>query len=179
MVEPGASVPQAASASVSTPVTPPPSARLLNLVGSFHHQVDDKRRVAIPRALRDHALGCGERDAWVVCRSLGGEPCLDLFPADRFALRLAALEGLRSDSLGVGNAKVRAYLRAVRETASEQVPDKQGRIVLTEEQKAMAGLDREAVFVGAGEKVELWAAGALERVRAAQDFAALTRDIFG
>jgi len=165
----------------STPVAPSSSgsARALNLVGSFRHNVDEKRRVAIPRALRDQVLAAGERDAFVICRSLGGDKCLDIFPADRFGARLAKLEGMREGTLGVGNKAVRAYLRAVRESASEQVPDKQGRIVLTDDQRALASIDREAVFVGAGESVELWSPDVLERVRSSQDFEALAREIFG
>lgn len=177
MTEPGASMePEAPVA----PVAPSsPAGRALNLVGSFRHNVDEKRRVAIPRALRDQVLASGERDAWVICRSLGGDKCLDLFPADRFGARLAKLEAMREGTLGVGNKAVRAYLRAVRESASEQVPDKQGRIVLTDDQRGLASIDREAVFVGAGESVELWAPDVLERVRSSQDFEALAREIFG
>lgn len=164
--------PRAASSSTS---------RGLNFLGSFEHAIDEKRRVAIPRPIRDQAAAAGERDVWVICRSLGGDRCLGLFPADRFAARLAQLETMREGSLGVGSKSIRGYLRLVRESASEQVPDKQGRVVLSEEQCRLAELaPRGAVaFVGAGECAEMWSPAVLEQVRAATDFEATARQIFG
>lgn len=183
MVEPGASSEAEAGGSHgdSKAASSSSISRGLNLLGSFTHAIDEKRRVAIPRPIRDQAAAAGLRDAWVVCRSLGGDRCLELFPADRFAARLQKLETMREQSMGVGSKPIRAYLRHVRETASEQVPDKQGRIVLNEDQCKLAelGAKGEAVFLGAGESVEMWSRSVLERVRAADDFEAMARQIFG
>lgn len=180
MVEPGANE-VGGGGSPGDPRASTSVARGLNLLGSFTHAIDEKRRVAIPRPIRDQAAAAGERDVWVVCRSLGGDRCLALFPADRFAARLAQLETMREGSMGVGSKPIRAYLRLVRETASEQAPDKQGRIVLSEEQCRLVELAPrgEAVFLGAGECVEMWSRPVLEQVRAAADFEAMARQIFG
>ena len=151
----------------------------LDLVGSQVHSLDTKRRVAIPKTFRDQAeaAGLGE-DAYVLCRQLGGDPCLALFPPGRFEMALKRLEDLRSRSSGVGNKTVRAYLRKLRMSAARIVPDKQSRITLTEEQCKLAGIDKDVAFVGAGDHMELWAQERLEQDDDA-DFGALASEIFG
>jgi MraZ protein len=116
----------------------------------------------------------------VVCRQLGGDPCLALFPAARFEARLQQLETMREGAaLGVGAKAVRAYLRKLRMSATPLTPDKQGRITLTEEQCRLAGISKDVAFVGAGEHAELWAPERLERDDDDADFTDLAGRIFG
>lgn len=149
----------------------------LHLVGSHRHALDAKRRVAIPKPFRAQAGG-GDDEAWVLCRQLGGDPCLALYPPGRFEAALERLEALRANSVGVGNKAVRAYLRKLRMSAARLVPDRQSRITLSEEQCALAGIDREAVFVGSGDHLELWAPERLEHDEE-RDFGDLASEIFG
>ena len=148
-----------------------------SLLGSHRHTLDDKRRVAIPKPFRDQVeprLG----ETWVICRQLGGDPCLALYPLARFEAALARLESLR-DGVGVGSKEIRAYLRHVRMSAATVAADKQGRIVLSEEQCRLAGIEREAVFVGNGDHAELWAPERLPAGDEEQDFRQLAGRLFG
>ena len=153
----------------------------LNLLGSHRHALDEKRRVAVPKAFREQIVAAGDAESYVLCRQLGGDPCLALYPAARFEARLAALETMREGAaLGVGPKTVRAYLRKVRMSAATLAPDKQGRISLTEEQCRLAGVTKDVVFVGAGECAELWAPERLESSEDdGADFTDLASRIFG
>lgn len=152
----------------------------LNLLGSYRHALDDKRRVAIPKVFREQILAAGDGDTYVLCRQLGGDPCLALYPAPRFEARLAQVESMREGAaLGVGPKAVRAYLRQLRMSAATLVPDKQGRITLTEEQCRLGSISKEVVFVGAGDCAELWAPERLEANDDEADFSVLASRIFG
>lgn len=148
-----------------------------SLLGSHRHSLDDKRRVAIPKPFRDQVeptLG----ESWVICRQLGGDPCLALYPLVRFEAALQRLEALR-DGVGVGSKEIRAYLRHIRMSAATVVADRQGRIVLSEEQCRLAGIGREVTFVGSGDHAELWAPERLPQVDEEQDFRQLAQRLFG
>lgn len=153
----------------------------LNLLGSHRHSLDEKRRVAIPKAFREQILAAGDGDTYVLCRQLGGDPCLALYPAPRFEARLTQVESMREGAaLGVGPKAVRAYLRQLRMTAATLVPDKQGRITLTEEQCRLGSITKDVMFVGAGDCAELWAPERLEPDDGDEaDFSALASRIFG
>ncbi|MGE0708241.1 MAG: division/cell wall cluster transcriptional repressor MraZ [Planctomycetota bacterium] len=148
-----------------------------DLLGHHRNTLDEKRRVAIPKAFRPQ-LG-DEQGELVLSRELGGDGCLALWPRDRFEAKLRELEGLRSGGAGVGNETVRAYLRMVRISSERVKPDRQARISLTKEQCGLAGIEREVVFVGAGDHLELWAPERLGTFEDKHDFAELTRQLFG
>ena len=50
----------------------------------------------------------------------------------------------------------RAYGRMLFALASEQVPDKQGRVTITPELRRYAGLERDAVVIGVYDRIEVW-----------------------
>lgn len=78
------------------------------------------------------------------------------------------------------DARLRAYGRMLFALASEQVPDKQGRVSLTPELRAYAGLDRDAVVIGIYDRVEIWEPAAWSRYTADQEqaFANLSEEVF-
>lgn len=153
-----------------------PASVPLELLGTHQNTLDDKRRIAIPKRFRPHLDLSGEL---VISRQLGGDSCLALWPAARFAERMQALQGLRASSLGVGNKTVRAYLRMVLASAERVKPDRQARISLTREQCALVGIEREVAFLGSGDHLELWAPEQLNPEHDDEDFAALTAQLFG
>jgi DNA-binding transcriptional regulator/RsmH inhibitor MraZ len=152
----------------------------LDLVDTRHNTLDSKRRVAIPKVHREQveAAGLAEGD-WVLCRELGGEQCLALFPPGCFEARLRKLEGMRSPAAGVGNKTVRAYLRKLRMSAARIQPDKQSRISLNEAQCGLAGITLEVAFVVAGDHLELWAPDRLQTMDDGLDFGDLAGELFG
>ena len=64
--------------------------------------------------------------------------------------------------------------------ASDEIPDKQGRITIPPHLRAYAGLDKDCVVVGAIERVEVWDAAAWEQYSTAKEpaFAELNEAVF-
>lgn len=155
---------------------------MFDLVGSHKNTLDAKRRVAIPKAFREQIEAAGVAEgSYVICRQIGGDSCLALYPPGRFEEALRRLGGLSAHSMGVGSKAIRAYLRKLQQSAIRVQPDRQGRVTLTEEQCRLAGITREVAFVagGTGDHIELWAAERLDDEDTTEDFGALAREIFG
>jgi MraZ protein len=64
--------------------------------------------------------------------------------------------------------------------ASDEKPDKQGRITIPQQLRAYAGLDTNVVVVGAINRVEVWDVGAWEEYSAQQEsaFAEMNEEVF-
>lgn len=150
----------------------------LNLLGSHRHALDGKRRVAIPKLFREAVHSSLGNEGYVLCRQLGGDNCLALYPQASFDAALNKLEAMRSEALGIGSKVIRSYLRRIRMSATPVAPDKQGRITLGEEQCQLAGIEREVVFVGCGDHAEVWAPSELEPSDG-EDFHLLAQQLFG
>ncbi|HEY8552515.1 MAG TPA: division/cell wall cluster transcriptional repressor MraZ [Thermaerobacter sp.] len=116
------------------------------LIGEYRHAVDDKGRLFVPARLRDE-LG----EPLVVTRGL--DQCLFVFPPGEWQSLEAKLR-----ALPLAQSSARAFVRLLLSGASECVPDKQGRILLPQALREYAGIDREAVLIGVGNRVEIWAA---------------------
>jgi len=113
-------------------------------LGTHNPRLDDKGRLFLPAKFRDR-LASG----LVVTR--GQERCLYVFPMDEF-LRVA--ETMRNAP--VTSKAVRDYLRVFLSGASDEIPDKQGRVTVPSNLREYAGLTRDCTVIGAGSRVELW-----------------------
>jgi MraZ protein len=112
--------------------------------GEYRHTVDEKGRLAIPVRFRAE-LDQGAR----VCKWIDG--CLSIFPRadwEAFAAQTA--------SLPVSDEGSRTFSRFIFSSAFEIELDRQGRFVLPSVLREFAGLDKEAVVVGARNRLELW-----------------------
>ncbi len=78
------------------------------------------------------------------------------------------------------DARMRAYGRMLFALASEQVPDKQGRVTITPELRQYAGLERDAVVIGVYDRIEVWEPRSWTAYTADQEqaFANLQEEIF-
>ena len=112
--------------------------------GTFRPRLDEKGRLFLPAKFRD-AMG----DGLVITR--GQERSIDVRTKADFAV---FTEKFRNASQT--DAKVRAYSRMLFALASEQVPDKQGRITVTPELREYASLDRDCVVIGVFDRIEIW-----------------------
>lgn len=76
--------------------------------------------------------------------------------------------------------EVRNFQRMVFAGASEQVPDKQGRVSIPSLLRSYAGLDKDIVVIGVGTRIEVWDQAAWETFEAGQDeeFAGMDGEIF-
>ncbi|WP_236683344.1 division/cell wall cluster transcriptional repressor MraZ [Demequina sediminicola] len=137
-------------------------------LGTFTPRLDDKGRLILPAKFRGR-LASG------LVATRGLDRCVFLFPLDEFAevhdrLRKAPLE----------NKSARDYLRNFLGHASDDIPDKQGRILLSAPLRKYAGLDRDVAVVGMGSRVEIWDAQAWEEYleRGEDEYAATAAEVF-
>lgn len=112
--------------------------------GEFQHTLDPKGRMNIPAKFRE---GLGES----VYLTKGLDQCLFVFPPDEWGVFEAKLK-----TLPLTNKNARAFIRHFFAGATECETDKQGRIVIPQNLREHAGLDREAVVIGVGTRVEIW-----------------------
>lgn len=112
-------------------------------MGRFEHSIDAKGRVIIPAKYRED-LG----DSFVVTRGLDG--CLYLYPQEEWSEFVAKLQGLPS------NQNTRKIQRQFLSKAMEVTLDKQGRILVPVLLRTSAGLEKDVVFVGMMNRVEVW-----------------------
>lgn len=119
-------------------------------LGTHTPRLDDKGRLILPAKFRERLA-----PGLVVTR--GQEHCLYVFPMDEF---VKVADDLRSAPMT--SKAVRDYLRVFLSGASDEIPDKQGRITIPGALRQYAGLDRELTVIGAGSRLEIWDTAAWE-----------------
>ncbi len=113
-------------------------------IGEYHHQIDEKGRLAVPVKFRpDLATGA------VVTRGL--DSSLFLLPLEEWG-KLAE----RLASLPVGQSNSRAFARLMLAGAMDVKLDKQGRFVIPEYLREYAGLNKQVVIIGINTRLEIW-----------------------
>jgi len=126
-------------------------------LGTHTPRLDDKGRLILPAKFRAELA-----DGLVVTR--GQERCLYVFAMDEF-VRIA--DQMRTAP--VTSKSVRDYLRVFLSGASDEAPDKQGRITLPPVLREYAGLTRDVAVIGAGSRLEIWDAEAWSTYLAATE----------
>ncbi|HCQ17798.1 MAG TPA: cell division/cell wall cluster transcriptional repressor MraZ, partial [Dermacoccus sp.] len=81
----------------------------------------------------------------------GQERCLYVFPMNEFERIAAAM-----NTTPVTSRAVRDYQRVLLSGASDEIPDKQGRVTIPPLLREYAGLSKECTVIGAGNRVEIW-----------------------
>ena len=112
--------------------------------GTYTPRLDDKGRLILPARFREQLA-----DGLVLTR--GQDRCLYVFPVAEFE---RMHEQLRQAP--VTSKQARDYLRVLLSGASDEVPDKQGRITVPPALRSYAGLARDCAVIGAGSRVEIW-----------------------
>ncbi|HUK83966.1 MAG TPA: division/cell wall cluster transcriptional repressor MraZ [Verrucomicrobiae bacterium] len=115
-------------------------------VGTFRHSVDEKNRVAIPAKWR--AAAKGSQEFYVLPDP---KSCLVVLPASAMEKMLD-----RADDISIGEYERRDVLRVIASRAHGTPCDSQGRIALTNDLLKHAGIDGDAVLIGALNKFEIW-----------------------
>ena len=113
-------------------------------MGEYNHTIDPKGRLIIPSKFRE-ALG----DTFVVTKGLDG--CLFVYDNEEWA---AFEEKLKS--LPLTNKDARKFVRFFLAGAAEAEVDKQGRILVPNVLREIAGLDKEVVLIGVASRIEIW-----------------------
>ena len=112
--------------------------------GEYRHSVDDKGRIAVPAKFRVPLEGGAWIARWI-------DPCLAIYPKaewDALAEKVATLP--------ISDPSARIFSRFVFTGAFDVDLDRQGRVVIPASQRAWAGLEGDAVIVGARDHAEIW-----------------------
>ena len=112
-------------------------------MGQYGHNIDSKGRTIIPSKYRE-----GLGDKFVITRGLDG--CLFLYPMPEWEKFVDKLQQLPSSQ------KTRKIQRQFLSKAMEVSLDKPGRLLLPKMLRASAGLEKEVVFAGMMNRVEVW-----------------------
>lgn len=136
-------------------------------LGTHTPRLDEKGRMFLPAKYRDELSG-----GLVITK--GQERCLYVFPLREFE---RVTEALRTAP--VTAKAVRDYSRVFFASASDELPDKQGRVTIPANLRSYAGLDRECVVIGANTRLEIWDAQSWAEYEAEQEqvFAGLSEEV--
>ncbi|WP_448062749.1 division/cell wall cluster transcriptional repressor MraZ [Cellulomonas hominis] len=137
-------------------------------LGTYTPRLDDKGRLILPAKFRGQ-LAPG------LVMTRGQERCLFLLPLDEFRRMHDQIR-----QAPVTSKQARDYLRVFLSGASDEVPDKQGRVSIPPMLRTYAGLDRDVAVIGAGTRVEIWDLTAWETYLAAQEagYAETAEEVF-
>lgn len=116
--------------------------------GTFTPRLDDKGRLILPAKFRDELAG-----GLVITR--GQDRCLYVWSAEEFGQFTQRLR-----EAPVTNKGSRDFVRMLFAGASDEQPDKQGRITIPPVLRDYASLTRECVVIGAMNRIEIWDAEA-------------------
>ncbi len=118
-------------------------ANLASLMGTYYHTIDTKGRLNFPTKLRD-VLGA----PFYVTKGLD-QPCLTVYSEMEW-------ERLSAKVATIPEAKANQIKRWLFSGAGTIVPDKQGRILIPQDLRQFANLEKEVVLIGADNKAEIW-----------------------
>jgi len=116
------------------------------LIGQYKSKLTEKNRISVPKKIRDE-LG----DEMVIAKWY--EDCLVLVSSANWEKLLRRLIGKQEFVI----SSVRDIDRFIMAGAFEVSLDGQGRFVLPEELIKYANVHEEIVFIGLGDRVEIWA----------------------
>ena len=123
-------------------------------MGEYNHTVDAKGRLIVPSKFREQ-LG----DEFVITKGL--DNCLFVYDNSEWT---ALEEKLRA--LPITNTAGRKFSRFLLAGATTCEVDKQGRILIPAVLREFAGLEKDVVLAGAGNRIEVWSS---EKWAAAND----------
>lgn len=138
-------------------------------LGTHEPKLDEKGRFFLPAKFREQLT-----DGLVVTRSQ--DRCLAIYPEQTFRDMAQKMASGPSTVKGV-----RDFQRMLAAGASNEVPDKQGRLSIPPALRAYAGLTKDIVVVGAIDRIEIWDREAWETYSAEQEpvFAQMNQEVFG
>jgi MraZ protein len=136
-------------------------------LGTHRPRLDEKGRLFLPAKYRDELA-----NGLVITK--GQERCLYVFPTAEFGRLTEALR-----SAPVTAKAVRDYSRVFFASASDETPDRQGRVTIPTDLREYAALVKDCVVIGANTRLEIWDAAAWEAYEAQQNeaFSAASEEV--
>ena len=114
------------------------------LIGEYEHSLDAKGRLIMPAKLRQDM---GEK--FIVTKGLDG--CLFAFSQEEWLIFENKLK-----LLPLSDKNARNFVRFFLAGATECELDKQGRFLIPMNLRTAASLEKEAVIIGVGTRLEIW-----------------------
>ena len=114
------------------------------LIGEYEHTIDAKGRLSMPSKLR-RDMG----EAFILTKGLDG--CLFAFSQEEWKNFETKLK-----SLPLSDKNARNFVRFFLAGATECEIDKQGRFLIPSNLREAAKLEKEAVIIGVGTRLEIW-----------------------
>lgn len=112
--------------------------------GEYLHSVDPKSRVIVPAKFRE---GLGEK--FIITKGL--DDCLFVYSMSEWQNLEAKLK-----TLPFTNKDARSFIRFFFSGASECEVDKQGRVLIPQNLREYAKLDKDVYIIGVSTRVEIW-----------------------
>ncbi len=113
-------------------------------MGTANNSIDEKNRMIVPSKLRAEL---GSR----CILTKGLDKCLYIYKSEDWDKQMEKISKLPES-----DPKVRAFIRHFCANAAECEFDKQGRIIIPQELKSYAKIEKELVTMGAMSKIEVW-----------------------
>lgn len=135
--------------------------------GTFTPRLDEKSRLILPAKFR------ARLDRGIVLTP-GQENCIYGWTPETFSEFTARLSGTPFT-----NRDARTFFRMFFSATAEEMPDKQGRIMIPPVLRQWAGLERDVTVVGALDRLEIWDTERWNDFQAeqAEPFAAMSEEI--
>ena len=138
------------------------------LIGEFHHNLDDKNRLAMPSKLLSD-LGTE------VIVTRGFEKCLMVYPISKWNDMIA-----KFSELPVTKVSARKFMRIFLSSATSCKFDSQNRICISSILLKYAGIQKNATILGLDDHAEIWSEDAYNEFLDdnLQDFAEIAEELY-
>ena len=113
-------------------------------LGEFSHTIDDKGRLTVPAKFRDEL-----ESGIIVTRGIDG--CIWAYPRAEWENLAEKISQIPST-----NQAVRNFVRFMFSSASDSIPDRQGRVIIPQNLREHAHIQNEATVIGVMNRVEIW-----------------------
>ena len=113
-------------------------------LGEYKHTCDNKNRLRLPPRLKADVTGG-------LVLTKGNDGCLFIVPKNQFDSILEKI-----NNLPMFDSRAQMPIRMLFSSAVEIEEDNQGRFLLPANLKDFAKINKEVVFIGVGNRIELW-----------------------
>lgn len=134
-------------------------------MGEYSHSIDEKGRLIVPSKFRE-LLG----DKFVLTKGLDG--CLSIYTMDEWENFEKKLQ-----TLPLNNKNARKFARFFVAGAALCEVDRQGRILVPQTLREFAGLEKEVIFTGVLNRIEVWSKAMWEENNNYDDMDAIAEDL--
>ncbi len=147
---------------------------MATFIGDYTCKADVKGRIILPAAFKKQ-MPADARDHFVVRKDIF-ENCLVLYSIEDWNRQL---EKIRK-RINPYNREHNTFLRNFFKGTAELILDSNNRFLVPRRMLEMIGADRDLVLAGQDGRIEIWAAGAYERIgMPAEEFANLAEKLMG